>query len=126
MPVKDDVSVSFTTEIRDAMLDVGLNMELTNQYQSSYVAILDGNEVIFESMGEDEIEYSGNDEGLEYYVSSAGWPVGNQSQIVINGNDYSFNSRGINIVVYDKESKSVVDQVVFDTWSQDGAWLLMK
>ena len=126
MSVKDDASISFTNEMRDAMGSLGLQMDLTNQYRSSYVAVLDGNEVVFENMSSEAIEYSGKTDGTEYYVSSAGWQVGNQSQIIVNGEDYSFNSRGINIVVYDKNSKSVVDRVVFDTWSRDGAWLYQE
>lgn len=122
MSVRDDASTSFTTEIRDAMFNLGLETDLTNKYRNSYVAVLDGKKVVFESVSEETVEYSSTSEGVEYHVLSAGFNAGSRSEIVINGVDYSFNSRGINIVVYDKENETVVDQVVFDTWSQDGAW----
>lgn len=35
-------------------------------------------------------------------------------QLIFNGKDYRTNIDGINIIVYDKETKSFVDRVAFD------------
>ncbi len=124
MSVADDASAAFTSEMKDAMFELGLSNDLTGQYRKSYAAVVDSNQVVYEQLSEEKVEYSGKSEGLEYSVASAGFAAGSQSKIIINGVDYSLNSRGINIVVYDKEAQAVVDQVTFDTWLQDGAWML--
>ncbi len=40
------------------------------------------------------------------------------SSVKINDEEYSVNSRGLNIVVYDKEAQKVVSSVCFDLYSE--------
>lgn len=54
--------------------------------------------------------------GRSYYeISSAGYENGNTCSIRIDGTEYAKNMRGINIVVYNHVTKTVVDSVCFDT-----------
>ena len=48
-------------------------------------------------------------------ISSGGMYAGNQSSCLINGEEYSNNERGMNIVIYSKKDKKVIDSRTFDT-----------
>lgn len=48
-------------------------------------------------------------------ISSGGMYAGNQSSCLINGEEYSKNERGMNIVIYSKKDKKVIDSRTFDT-----------
>lgn len=63
------------------------------------------------------LEHSGQVDGVDYTIKSAGHDCGNTCAIVINGIDYSLNSRGMNIVVY---SGDEIEPVCFDTF----AWVM--
>ena len=51
------------------------------------------------------------------YLSSAGTDVGNYAHASIDGYDYSVNKKGLNFVIYNLVSRTVVDAVNFDTTS---------
>ncbi|MBQ7557212.1 MAG: LTA synthase family protein, partial [Lachnospiraceae bacterium] len=60
-------------------------------------------------------EYDGTfGDGTEYHVASYSKNSDNTCSIEINGKEYAINERGLNIVVYDYSSQSVVDSVSFD------------
>lgn len=50
-----------------------------------------------------------------YTLSSAGYPSGASSSIVIDGVEYSMDCNGINLAVYDNTLMKVVDKVCFHT-----------
>ncbi len=54
-----------------------------------------------------------------FTIKSGGLNAGNISSIVVNGNEYSDNGRGLNVVVYDNELGLVIDQSTFDTHSKE-------
>ena len=65
--------------------------------------------------------------GVQYSISSGSTNSGDISSIKIDSDnkadnllksapDYSWNTRGINIVVYDNDSETIVDDTYFDTW----------
>lgn len=54
-----------------------------------------------------------------YNVRSGGSLLGNIASVKLDGTEYAINSRGINIVVYDKERQEVVDSALFDTYASD-------
>lgn len=55
-------------------------------------------------------------EKTSYSITSAGYSTGAPtSSIMINGQEYSHNTRGINIVVYDNTCRAMIDSVTFDT-----------
>ena len=53
-----------------------------------------------------------------YTVQSCGKLAGAKSSIVIDGNEYCRNTRGLNIVVYDNQLLKVVDTVTFDPYKE--------
>ena len=124
--VKDDAATMFNNGMKVAMAELGLQIDITGRYRYSYCAIVDEGTVIYENLNEDLIEISGKYKEIDYSIKSAGFSCGNLSSIVINGKDYSRNMRGINIVIYDKECKKVIDAINFDTWQLDGAYMIKK
>ena len=57
-----------------------------------------------------------------FHIASAGFTTNApMSSIVVDGQEYSHNTRGINIVVYDNMGRSVIDSVTFDTCGDQSA-----
>lgn len=59
---------------------------------------------------------------IDYFhidMESYSYKVGNRASILINGNDYAVNCRGLNIVVLDLKSGKVADSVCFDTHNRN-------
>ena len=119
--VKDDAANSLNNEIVAAMQNLGFEFNLSGCYRWSYLAVRDEGGIT-ELLGEEEL----SDEGAlrngreTYFITSAGFSSGNESSIVIGGEERSLNSTGLNIVVYDNEMGLVIDSVCFNTY--DPAW----
>lgn len=60
---------------------------------------------------------------LNLSVTSKAWRTGDQSEIVINGIDYSPNIRGINIVVWNIVDNRVEDAIGYDHHYPDGRFI---
>lgn len=123
LSVKDDCATAFNNEMKEAMAALGLKCDLTGKYRNSYAAVIDGGNVVFEKLSDEKIIYEENRGGLGIRLTSAGFKTGNRSEIVIDGTDYSRNTRGINIVIYDKNSREVCERITFDTWLMDGLFM---
>ena len=85
-------------------------------YNDSFIGVWDNGNVEYEGISNKQLSYSTNIGNSTVDIISAGYLDGNISSIVIDENEYSMNKRGINVVVYDKESKQVVDISTCDTW----------
>ena len=124
--IKDEGTVGLTPEVTDAMRKLGFECLLKGKYRWSYLAIggkIEGIGVI-ESLDDAALELKLNKGSklgnitipFELYMKSAGFDTGNISSIVIDGQEYSQNKRGMNIVIYDLDKKEVVDSMHFDTY----------
>lgn len=56
-------------------------------------------------------------DGTVYALTSGGYTMGNKASLKLDGTEYASNARGLNIVVYDKEKKEILNSAVFDTHS---------
>ncbi|MCL2247767.1 MAG: hypothetical protein FWC13_00695 [Oscillospiraceae bacterium] len=115
LSVKDEASNHFDYGMLSALASFGLEQSLYGRGMYSYIAIIDDNSVIFESLSTERIDYSRLIDRWLFEVTSAGRNVGDVSKIMINGVDHSPNERGINIVVFNKRTGTVVASVAFDT-----------
>jgi len=116
--VKDEASGNINEAIATEFVALGLQHDLRGQYRKSYIAVIDSGEVVYEELCNTKITCKEVIDNIQIEVSSAGYEVGNISEIKIDGINYSKNKRGINIVIYDKKAKAVVDSVAFDTHNQ--------
>lgn len=69
-----------------------------------------------EKMAREKLEQMGafREGTVIYKVVSAGAGWGSDCSVEINGNEQAKRKRGLNIVVYSNDTKSVVDSVCFD------------
>lgn len=59
-------------------------------------------------------------------LGSFSYRKGNSAQIIIDEIDYAVNSRGINLVVYDPQTKGVIDSVCYDSFDIQDQFLRKK
>ena len=113
----------YTQELSKEVMNIGLNIDLYNKFRCPYAAVIDEGVLLFEKLelASKKIlkvneKLDTNDE-LEL-ISRSWWASsGVSSSIKINGEEYLPGSRGLNFVVYNKTSKTVIDAVGFDTYS---------
>lgn len=118
MAVNDDSSGAVDEKIVELMKKLGLKTDLRENFRWSYYAIIDGGNVIAEEYANDVLNYYEKlgDHFVEVQSSGKIYNKGNIASIKIDDYEYSRNSLGLNIVVFDKSKDKVVDRVTFDTW----------
>lgn len=80
----------------------------------AYLAVVDEGKVLYEASGEEELQYKDElESGLSYQLSSRSLSAGGKSQIKVYGKERGVNKQGLNIVVYDKKARRVLDSVCF-------------
>ena len=102
--------------------------EAESMLRCAYTAVLENGIISEETSmmrGGDPLVQTGSfhNSRNRYVIKSAGFEDkgGAVSSIMINGVEYSMNSRGLNIVVYDKLLEKVIDSVSFDTNTDSSA-----
>ncbi len=142
LSVKEDAAGALTEEQREYFSSIGLDELADLGYRDSYLAVIDDGEVLTEErIAYDETDAEEQTEGLTeeeteelnamrtvtaegttedgkpYILKSCGWTAsgGAVASCKIDGEGNSINKRGLNIVVYDKKLRCVVDATVFDT-----------
>lgn len=92
---------------------------------NSYVAIIDSGNVEFEQISNRRISYFYENAGKTINVVSEGASCGNLAEVRINETDdaraesVAINGNGLNIVVIDKATNTVMDSCYIDTNSED-------
>ena len=115
LSVKDEAANALDADMQQALHGLGLSETLAEQYFYSYAAIIDGYDIVFEELSPEGISHEQNVAGTDIFVHSAGQEVGNASSIMLDGKEYSRGQRGINIVIFDRATGKIVDNVAFDT-----------
>ena len=124
--VKETTGLNLSANIAVRLKDgFGLANYLEDKQDRPYIAVIDDGTAKYEQLGDndDEVSYSGNVSGHELAVMSRAGDEDSSSVIKIDGTDHSMNKRGLNIVVFDKLTDSVIDSVAFDT-NQSSAFCL--
>lgn len=118
---------AFTPEKTAAMRCIGLQENLYGKFRYAYVAVVSSGEVVFERTGPSTKEVVTCEltiDGDNVSVNSSSYDadvsyVPTAGSIKINGEEFSTKQRGLNIVVYDKTNRTVLDTVNFDTYSEN-------
>lgn len=117
--IKDEGTYSLTTVLQEDLYNLGIKANLLGQFRKSYYAVIAADNVL-EKKSDEVIQQSGNIGNHEYIIISGGNnTTGNISSVQIDGEEYSKNRRGINIVVYDLQKEQVTDSVTFDTFAPE-------
>lgn len=117
LTIRDNVGAKMNQRISDLLNALGCTSNFVKSPRlSSYVGVIDNGSVVFDTMTENApTVYSGRIESTEIYAESRLYKQGNRTSIIINNKETAVNHRGINIVVYHKETKMLLDSVAFDT-----------
>lgn len=108
--VKTDSSWNWPEEMASCWYELGSRYNLNESHNSSYYAVIEHGQIQAEALDTKLLVYEKDNIRL---TSSVSWE--DNACIQMDGVEYSQNSRGINIVVYDKNQGKVVDSVAFDT-----------
>ena len=119
--VKDTPGLALNSFVAAGLKALGLKTNLEGQHGHAYVAALNGGKVIFEQLGQDSepVIYDAKFGKHVVHAESRIYTNGNLSSVNINGKEYSVNSRGLNIVIYNKSTQTLIDSVCFDTHVSD-------
>jgi hypothetical protein len=107
------------------LADIGLRQidDLCLKKNLPYVAVIDRGNLVCERTGAEALSTLSVDgtlaDGTDWGIVSSG-RFNDVSFIEINGTNHAINSRGLNFVVYDNATKTVIDSVAFNT-NQAGA-----
>lgn len=115
--VMDDASTLILPETCAILSKTGLAQGLRENEGESYAAIFRDGKVILEKASPQKIEWSGGKaDGLpvDLQLTSAGRISGEEDAVIlINGRDYSYHQPGLNVVVVDPSSGTVIDTALF-------------
>lgn len=94
-----------------AMRSAGIQTDLRQIAGQSWVAVLDAGENAYEEVSPEKIQYQGTyaEQDVKLFSNS----VGTYFNIILNGDKVGPNQNGLNIVVYSKAQKKVIDSVAF-------------
>ena len=116
---KDETSGALHEPLRAALADLEFTKLAQIGWRDSYVGVLDRDgvqEVLEKADTQKEAILEGAmQNGVRYSVVGAGWSSEDFSSCSIDETEYSPNLRGLNIVVYDQSTDTVVDVTNFDT-----------
>lgn len=106
----NEMSAGLSDGDKQLLRSFGIQTDFSDAYQRSFIAVIDNGVVTYEELSDSKISYTGNTSrsGSIYYLLSSNYNTGPSSEIVINGKNYSRNGSGLNIVVYDEESQTVI------------------
>lgn len=114
---QNDSAKYFSMDMYRKMQELGLQTDLSERSYLSYIAMLDGENVIHESsaLGESvgvETEIDGHTFALQSFADRA---VGNYSSFLVDGEQKSLYAEGLTFVVYDKTVEQIVSRRNFNT-----------
>lgn len=121
--VMEDGSQAMDAASAAGMKAAGFSVDLRGQSGKSFVGVSEAGKLILEKMADGRIDFeavqgemiNGIEIPVDLEVSSAGRISGEEtSQILIDGADYSFGRRGLNVSVYDPSTGKVVDNALFE------------
>ncbi len=113
MACRNDMTFCVDDDVKKAFSKLGLDLN-SNENDSFYAAINDYNTV--QQISGELLKYSGSTRNKlqDFTIVSGGYNVGAQSSIKIGDVEYAQNKNGINIVIYNEDTRKVIDSVVFD------------
>ena len=117
--VRDEATNSLTGKLLEDLKEIGVRTDLKGKYRYSYYAVITQGDSVEGLSNTETITYAGQLGNIEYSIISGGYAVGNISSILINGMEYSKNTRGMNFVILDNATGTVIDSVSFDTYDQE-------
>lgn len=100
---------------------LGLTMLTTDnikeQFWCGYICIINNRRTVYQNLVlRDEAFFYMNDNNMELSILSSPFIKQNKSSVMINGEEFSVSKRGLDIVVLDNKTSTVIDSISCDTW----------
>lgn len=111
----NDTGISNNVGLKEALTQLGLNFNQENNASSNYLAVIDDNKVQSQMVSSSKLSKEfllNKDFNLKVTTKS---DDKNMPSMVLNGVEYLNKHKGLNIVVYDKLFKEVVDNIYLDS-----------
>lgn len=117
MSVQTNTAPGISEPVSALLKELGIASDLAHADLSSFAAIKLQDRPTEEYLSEAPIFVSGCFSPVEliYNVESYGYSEDKQSSIIIDGEEYSKKTSGLNIVVYDNLTGNIIDSVCFTT-----------
>ena len=117
MACSNDITAGLTYADKMSLKMLGLKADFSDSmHTNAYIAIIEKGKIVHEEWSNRKLYLDGKlDNGAVYNIISSGWPTSPNAEIKINGNSYSKNGYGLNIVIYDGDKDIVLDSVCFNT-----------
>lgn len=120
--VKDIQGFSLTKEMTDGLAELGFTQTdilLEHEYHG-FIGVLINNIVTYQNICNDEaIVYKDYIDDRYVVIKSETLSQGNSGIIYIDNVEYSPNQRGINIVVWDNSTDTIIDSIAYDTHDEN-------
>lgn len=117
--IKDTLGSNIPQNALNMLHEIGFT-KITSVLHKMYVGVCGKGKIIADITGEkpdDPVVFDGEFDGIAISASSKSWSHGNSGDIIINGANCSFNSRGLNFVIFDCEKAAVIDSIVYDSYT---------
>lgn len=113
--VRRDATKGLHDDAKETLKSMGISENLINQPDGGYIGIIDGGQIIDQMDGYELLNWNKKVGNIKIDATSGGLLYGDTAVVLIDGESYAADSVGMNIVVYDKDLKRVVDSVSFNT-----------
>lgn len=115
MSVRGGTANGLHDSTKEILRSMGVSEGMMTEKGASYIGVFDSNELIAQKEGLELLTWQSMVGDIKVNAQSGGRLFGNLASIMIDGTEYAANDMGLNIVVYDKELKRVVDSACFNT-----------
>ena len=110
-----------TEELASKLLCLGFKQSLYNRSQHCYIGVIDEGSLVYENLGKPKESITHEMKLLDISLKIVcNFFSKNEilSRIVIDGLDYSINSRGFNFTIFEKSTKKLIDSVCFNAYTE--------
>ena len=114
---QDEMTEGLNEEEIKGLKELGLSADYKTipAYRDSYIAVIDGGTVLYETASNRKLTYSTSFNGNAVSIISSGWKTGPYASIKIENEENAINTIGINMVICDKQSGLVIDSIAVNT-----------
>jgi hypothetical protein len=115
-----DEASTYFSKLNPILEQVGLKESLTDCYRCSYISVFSKNKVYFERNGHQRAIYKKlNINDVSFYISSGGFENQTSKIVVNNDEDYSYNNRGLNFVIFNSKTNTIEDAFNVDFYGDE-------
>lgn len=117
--IKDDANSNFSKYVQNLLSSIGFNIVL-DEDGDSYIGVLEDGKIVVEKENTVGCQASGTiGNGDKFEIVSGGTTSELAASILINGTEELQGGCGINIVVYNKKTSTIISSVYFDTNAEE-------